>query len=368
MRLSGKSEVMRFNQLNSCLSFGDAITHHTFEIDKILRTWGFETKIFAGSIDKNFASYPGNIENDSRYKKYMNNTEDILLFHYSVHCDNISFYKGTKNKKIFEYHNITPPEYFRGYENFTELLCLNGRKELSNLSDCDWAVGDSEYNRRELIEHNFDESKTDVLPIFISFEKFDEAGINENLVKQYHDGWVNLIFVGRIAPNKKIEDIIKCFYYYHNGINKRSRLFLIGSLFLDKYNKELNDLINQLNLKRNVIFTDKVCLSDLKTYYSLSDVFICMSEHEGFCVPLLECMYFKIPILAYNSTAIPFTLDKSGVLINTKNYNEIAELIHIVVSDSKIRDQIIKKETERLKDFDIDKSKIKLKQIIERVI
>jgi glycosyltransferase involved in cell wall biosynthesis len=139
-------------------------------------------------------------------------------------------------------------------------------------------------------------------------------------------------------------------------------------LFLEKYNKELRDLIDQLDLGKSVIFTNKICLSDLKTYYTLSHAFLCMSEHEGFCVPLLESMYFNLPILAYNSTAIPFTLDKSGVLINTKNYDEIAELIQIIITDSKIRDQIIKKEREHLKDFEIGKNKIKLKQIIERVI
>jgi glycosyltransferase involved in cell wall biosynthesis len=248
------------------------------------------------------------------------------------------------------------------------MICLKGRQELSNLSDCNVAIGDSEYNRRELLEYNFDNNKTDVLPIFTSFEKFEEIGINENLFELYNDGYVNLLFVGRIAPNKKIEDIIKCFYYYNNGINYKSRLFLVGPLFLEKYDLELTNLINRLNLGNRVIFTDRVCLSDLKTYYKIADIFICMSEHEGFCVPLLESMYFNLPILAYNSTAIPFTLDKSGILINSKKYEEIAELINLIIEDSKIRNQIIKKETERLQDFDSNKTKIKLKQIIDKVI
>jgi glycosyltransferase involved in cell wall biosynthesis len=362
---------MRFIQLNSTLSFGDAITHHTFQLDKILRNWGFETKIFSDIIDSNFSTFkynlPDYVENDSHYKKYLNEDEDILLFHYSIYCDNIKFYKESKNKKIFEYHNITPSEYFKGYDSYTEMICSKGREELSKLSDCNIAIGDSEYNRRELLECNFDNCKTDVLPIFTSFEKFEEIGINEKLFKRYDDGNVNLLFVGRIAPNKKIEDIIKCFYYY-NVINKKSRLFLVGPLFLDKYNRELINLIKRFDLADRIIFTNKVSLLDLKTYYELSDVFICMSEHEGFCVPVLESMYFKLPILAFNSTAIPFTLDKSGILINSKKYAEIAELINLIIDDSKIRNQIIKRETERLQDFDSDKIKIKLKQIIDKVI
>jgi L-malate glycosyltransferase len=363
---------MRFIQLNSCLSFGDAITHHTFEIDKILRDWGFETKIFSDIIDNNFDTYkfnlPSNVENDSQYKKYLNGSDDILLFHYSVYCDNIKLYEESKNKKIFEYHNITPPKFFKGYDDYTEMICSKGRQELSKLFKCNVALGDSEYNRRELWEYNFDKCKTDVLPIFTSFEKFEDAKINEKLFEQYDDGYVNLIFVGRIAPNKKIEDVIKCFYYYNQGINQKSRLFLVGPLFLERYNTELSNLVNRLNLGNSVIFTNRVSLSDLKTYYKLSNVFVCMSEHEGFCVPLLESMYFKLPIIAYNSTAIPFTLDKSGILINSKKYDEIAEVINLIIEDSKMRNQIIKREEERLQDFTSDKIKSKLKKIIDKVI
>ena len=372
IRLLRRSEIVRFIQLNSCLSFGDAITHHTLEIDKTLRNWGFETKIFANVIDKSFGDYnhnlPDNLEIDSHYKNYLKNDEDILLFHYSVYCDNIKFYKESKNKKIFEYHNITPSGYFKGYDDYTEKICLMGRQELLNLTDCNVAISDSEYSQRELWEYSFDKFKTEVLPIFTSFERFEEVNINENLFNKYNDGYINILFVGRIVPNKKIEDIIKCFYYYHDGINCKSRLFLVGPLYLEKYNTELNNLINRLDLGKSVVFTNRVSLSDLKTYYRLSDAFISMSEHEGFCVPLLESMYFKLPIIAYNSTAIPFTLDKSGLLINSKKYEEIAELINLITEDSKIRDQVIKKEGERLQDFNPDKTKNKLKHIIERVI
>src|SRR5690606_23268712 len=173
---------------------------------------------------------------------------------------------------------------------------------------------------------------------------------------------------GRIAPNKKIEDVIKSFFCYNNFINRKSRLFLVGLLFLDKYNQELTNLINRLDLGNCVIFTNKVSILDLKTYYALSSAFICMSEHEGFCVPLLESMYFELPILAYNSTAIPFTLEKSGILLNAKKYEEIAEMINLIVEDSKMRNQLIKRQKERLHDFSPDNIKTKLKEILETVI
>ena len=236
--------------------------------------------------------------------------------------------------KIFAYHNITPPEYFKDTMTISGCICKRGRDELKNLTKCNLSIGVSEYNRRELVEHGFDERNSDVLPIFLHYNDYESVDLNDNLYNKFDDDFVNILFVGRIAPNKKIEDLIKTFYFYKK-INPKSRLFIIGAKFLNDYNRELTDFVGALKL-RDVYFTDKVPLSDLKTYYELADIFLCMSEHEGFCVPLIESMYFGIPIIAYNSTAIPYTLEKSGILINKKDYPEIAELINLLVEDDKI--------------------------------
>lgn len=353
---------MRIHQLNSCLSFGDAITNHTLEMDQVLQEWGFDTHIFSEIIDG--ASFSNKAQPDKNYKKYMKCKDDILIFHYSVYCENINLYKNTENIKIFEYHNITPPEYVIGYDDYLWQMCKRGRDELKNLTKCNLSLGDSEYNRLELVQNGFDENTSNVLPIFLHYDEYASVERNERLMELFNDDYVNILFVGRIVPNKKIEDLIKTFYIY-NKINPKSRLFLVGAKFLKKYDTELKDLIDRLKLN-NVYFTDRVPLSDLKTYYELADIFLCMSEHEGFCVPLIESMYFKIPIIAYNSTAIPYTLNNTSILVNEKNYIEIAELINIVVEDKNIYNRIIMKQNERLKDFDRTKVKLKLKSIIEK--
>lgn len=363
---------MRVIQLNSCLSYGDAITHHTFEIDRTLQSMGFETNIFSDIIDSNFHQYdfnmPKNVGYDANYKKYIHDKDCLLIFHYSFFCENIDMYKHTKNKKIFDYHNITPSEFFSGYDSFTENMCRMGRDELPHLCNCEIALGDSEYNRRELVECGFEEEKTDVLPIFLPISRFDEVSLNEKLLEIFDDDFVNILFVGRIAPNKKIDDVIRVFYYYNKVINHKSRLFLVGPLYLKKYNDELQNLISNLGLTGSIIFTDRVDISDLKTYYKLTDISICMSEHEGFCVPLLESIYFKNPIIAYNSTAVPYTLDKAGILVNEKRFEEIAEMINIIIDDKRLRESIIKKQTQRLDDFDRKNVEMKFREMIEGVI
>jgi glycosyltransferase involved in cell wall biosynthesis len=245
-------------------------------------------------------------------------------------------------------------------------VCKIGRDELRNLTNCSLCIGDSEYNRRELIEYGFNEERSDVLPIFLHYENYDGVDINDELYNRFNDGNINILFVGRVAPNKKIEDIIKAFGALKR-IYKRSRLVIVGAKFLNKYDNKLKNLVRNLNLT-DVYFTDRVSLSDLKTYYRLATVFLCMSEHEGFCVPLIESMYFKIPIIAYNSSAIPYTLGNSGILVNKKNYLEIAELIQIVVEDNKLRNKIIKNQDKRLDYFKRDNVEKQMKKIIEKAI
>lgn len=354
---------MRIHQLNSCLAFGDAITNHTLEMDKTLREWGFDTHIFSEIIEGKFHN---KAQPDNNYKRYLQSKDDLLIFHYSIYCENINLYKNSDNIKIFEYHNITPPEYVQGYDDYLWQMCKRGRDELKNLARCNFSIGDSEYNRLELVKNGFNGTTSDVLPIFLHYNDYASVEQNEKLMERFNDDYVNIIFVGRIVPNKKIEDLIKAFYIY-NKLNPKSRLFLIGSKFLKKYDMQLADLVNRLKLN-SVYFTDKVPLSDLKTYYELADVFLCMSEHEGFCVPLIESMYFKIPIMAYNSAAVPYTLKNAGILVNEKNYFEIAELINMVVEDKKLKDQIITIQNDRLNNFDQTNVKKKLKTIIERTL
>lgn len=135
----------------------------------------------------------------------------------------------------------------------------------------------------------------------------------------------------------------------------------------EKYYEQLKELVNRLNLE-NVYIIGQVHFKELLAYYKLSNVFISMSEHEGFCVPLLESMYFKIPIVAYNSTAIPYTLNGAGVLVNEKRYEEIAELAYMMVKDEKIRTKIIEKQNLQVKQFEKSRVERMLKNYIEKLI
>jgi glycosyltransferase involved in cell wall biosynthesis len=266
------------------------------------------------------------------------------------------------------YHNVTPWQFFEGFDENLKLLTKCGKEEIklflkSNLAFC---IADSEFNKNELNELGFD--NVYILPIIIDVEKYKRVKSNPKI--KFDDGYKNFLFVGRIAPNKKIEDLIKIFFVYKNAINPKARLIIIGSFEENEYKKYyfmLQGLIKSLNLK-DVIFTGRINFRDMVTIYRQADVFITMSEHEGFCLPLVEAMIFGIPIIAFNTTAIPETLGGSGILVNVKNYTEIAELIDIILMDHDFRDIIIKKQYERLSSFNVEMLREKFIEIIKPLI
>lgn len=339
--------VIQIHQIHPTVSYGDAIGNDMVEIQSVLRKFGYNSNIYAQYIHPKMRR----VKNYVEYKK-VSSSKNILIIHYSIGygSDFFAFVKSLPDKKILIYHNITPPEYYRDINSEYEYHIKIGREEIRHFRNIvELALGDSELNRQELVKLGF--KNTGVLPIIIEFNKYRVNG-DQKIIRKYNDSLVNILSVGRVSPNKKIEDVIKCFYYYNKYVNPKSRLFIVGSYEgMDKYYDKLKVLVNKLNLKK-VYFTGHVSFEELISYYKLANIFITMSEHEGFCVPLLESMYFKIPIIAYNSTAIPYTLGDSGILVNNKDYEEIAEMINLLVEDDALRKKIVKKQEERRKDFD----------------
>lgn len=354
--------ILQIHQILPSISYGDAISNHALEIKNILNAWGYKSEIYAQHIHPKLTHVTRAY---TEYKK-VSSPINILIFHFSIGSEVSGFVKTLPDKKILIYHNITPYNYFLGINDTLAHLLRNGRKELAGFSNMEClALGDSEYNRKELIELGF--KNTGVLPIVVDFEKYDQEP-DKRVLNKFTDDFINFIFVGRLSPNKKQEDVIKVFYYYKKCIDPHSRLFLVGSYNgTEKYYMQLCELIKRLNIE-NVYITGQVDFKELLAYYKLADVFLSMSEHEGFCVPLLESMHFRIPVVAHNSTAIPYTLDGAGLLFNEKQYEDIAELVNILLEDKKLKNRLIEKQRVRLNEF--EKSKIIgiFRRYIEQVV
>ena len=165
-------------------------------------------------------------------------------------------------------------------------------------------------------------------------------------------------------PNKAIEDLIRIFGVYHRAVNSHSRLYLVGSRYVAAYDEQLDALVASLGLQDYVTFTGLVSQSDLKTYYQVADLYLHASHHEGFCVPLIESMYFGVPILARKATAVPETLGDAGVLFTRLGYQEVAEMAHLLLTDGVLQAQVVARQRERLQDFAPSQVEARLRDIL----
>lgn len=357
---------MRVHQIVPELTTRDATSNQVYALDGILKKMEWESYIYASRRTPNAEKRSFPLE---AYRPFLPNKKDILLYHYTgAHaCEELFF--NSRNKKIFIYHNITPAEYFRGYNHPAYLSCKLGRERLPKFRQSHLALGDSEYNRQELLQAGFDAARTDVLPIILNLDALANSNLDSNTTLRYgQNGVTNLLYVGRIVPNKKIEGLIRVFYYYHRFINRRSQLFLVGSkMDTPHYMAQLELLLAELEVAGKVILPGGVSLSQLKSFYQLAHVYLCLSEHEGFCVPLLESMYFGVPIVALARAAVPYTLGKAGILVSEPDHPLIAELINEIMSNQDFRRTIVEHQKERLKDFSPIRIEEKFRGLIQRV-
>lgn len=338
---------MKILQILPCLAYGDAIGNDTIALDGAMKEMGYEAEIYAEAIDKRL---PKSIA------KTMNQwvepeKDDIIIYHLAVGWSYVSYIEKANCRKIAIYHNITPAHFYKGYSDAAYRACSLGIAEVKQLRNVfDYCLADSEFNKQELINYGY-KCRVDVLPVLISFEDYYQKP-TQSIIKKYNRRGTNIIFVGRVVPNKKHEDLIAAFYYYKKFFDPYARLFLVGACPKgDLYGMRLKDYVKKLNLK-DVYFTDHIAFKDILAYYKLADLFLCMSEHEGFCVPLVEAMTFNVPILAYDSCAIKWTLGGSGIMFQEKKFVEIAVLMNRIITDQELRKQIIEGQKQRLKDFD----------------
>ena len=350
---------MKIIQLLPTVSYGDAVSNDALAIDKLIRKMSINTEIYAEISGKNLP-----VKNISKLNDISGN--DILIYHMSTGTELNFRINKFQCRKIMIYHNITPPEFFRPYSHEMFALTSYGYRGLEYLNKTfNLCIADSEYNKSQLIEYGY-KCPVKVGPVLIPFQEYKQNP-DISVMKKYSDGWTNIIFVGRIAPNKKHEDIIKTFYYYKK-INPKSRLILVGSwVGMETYYERLKKYVKLLDVK-DVIFTGHVDFSEIISYYRVADIFLCMSQHEGFCVPLTEAMFFNVPVVALNAGAVPETLGKSGIIISDNNPIKTAGIIHKIMNDNKFRKSIINLQKKRLCDFSYEKTSGLLKKILKDFI
>jgi glycosyltransferase involved in cell wall biosynthesis len=331
----GAKTPLAINQFLPNLSYGDAISNEAITIRDHIRALGFRSDIYVRFIDPKVAHECHPFSVDALQ------ASDAAIYHHSIGTEITPHVVRFARPKCLVYHNITPAEFFEDFRPaFAEIL-RKGREDLRVIApNFRLSYGDSAYNAQELAQSGFHKPK--VLPICINPEKWAFPPEPELMCK-LSDGRTNIIFVGRIAPNKKQDDLIAGFAHYV-ALDPTARLFIIGAAEPgDPYAARLFQAITHHGLTDAVHMTGSISERQLAAYYRTAHLFWCMSEHEGFCAPLIEAMWFDVPVLAFKSSAVPETLGKAALMFTDKtDLAAVAAVARALIAEPKIRETLIR--------------------------
>ena len=350
---------MKIIQVAHALHPTDAASRQLLNMDKILRELGYETEMYAHRLDESLAERVGLMGDFSA------DPEDIVIYHMTTGTSFNRWVWNYPRKIVLFYHNITPARFFFGNAWGSWLKCLRGRHDLKTIAkNTFFAWGASEYSRQEL--ENAGIKRTAVLPIVVEPETYTMRGEDESVLR-YKDGRLNLLVVGRGVPHKKQDEAIEAAAWYRDHISPDIRLVLIGNI-KPSYEKKLRVLVKKRGMEENVLFAGQVTDEALCTWYRIADGLLCLSEHEGFCVPLIEAMIFGLPIFAKSAAAVPETLGGAGVLLSDTSPQGVAEAVRRTMADELALARLKKGRAERLAAFSPENVKSQLEADMKEIV
>ncbi len=337
---------------------GDAISNEATLFRDIFRRWGYTSEIF--SEERCVQQAARKQVRDVEHYIPTASPDDIVLLHLSIGSKVNDAFKHLPCKKAILYHNITPAHYFELVNKQTAGVLQRGREQVAALANVAQVnMADSRFNASELEAVGY--RNVEILPLVLDFSMLTRD-IDARMRLKLSDGRKNILFVGRCTPNKKIEDLLQVFAYYQKTIEPQSRLIHVGSYAgSERYFSLLTTAVREQRLE-NVMFCGTVTQPELNACYASANAFLCMSEHEGFCIPLLESMLHDVPILAHASAAVPETLDGGGILFSERRYDLAAELLNQLIQNAPLRSAVLKQQSARLARYRLRDLEAELRQ------
>lgn len=329
-------------------SRGDAISNEALLIRNIFRSWGYTSEIC--SETRRILPELRKDALDIEAVRAIIEPDDIVLLHLSIGSIVNDVFANLPCRKAILYHNITPSEYLRGVQEEVAMNLAKGREQAKRLTAVATVnLADSAYNAREFEQMGC--VSVGVLPLILNFDAL-RKGSDRRQYALFDDGKTNILFVGRCVPNKRIEDILYAFHYFQRYVEPNSRLILAGSYNgMESYQAYQLTIQKELKL-RDVVFTGSIPQQSLNACYGVADLFLCMSEHEGFCIPVLEAMALDLPVLAHAAAAVPDTMDGAGVLFHQKEYDAIAEMMGRLCRETTLREAVIDGQRQRIERYE----------------
>jgi glycosyltransferase involved in cell wall biosynthesis len=352
------------HQLTPTFAARDAIGDHIVQVQRVLRDMGLRSDLYVADAQRDVA----HLTTPFRELAVRSGEPTWLLYHASTGSSIADFLVERGEPKLLDYHNITPASMFGPWEPHVGVELQAARRQLAELAPhTELAFADSSYNEAELLELGY--RSGGVVPILIDAASFDHR-VDERVVDRLRSSsrgtaW---LFVSRIAPNKAHHDLLKAFAVYRRVYDPDATLRILGTPASHAYITALEAFRSALQLDHAVSFLGQVSDEDKAAHFEAADVYVSTSDHEGFGVTLLEAMHHGLPVVAYGSTAVPETMGDGGVCLATKEPTTVAAAVHRVVSDPVVRAGVVAAGHARVKDFDIEIGRQKLRDIITSVV
>jgi glycosyltransferase involved in cell wall biosynthesis len=340
---------------------GDAVGDHALRVRDVLRAWGHESDIFVMTPGGGDADAQSWTEPEAR-------DGDVTIFHFATASPMSEVFGRLPGTRVLWYHNITPARFVAPYDAGLAKVSAAARLELAALAGrVDVAVGVSDFNRQELEALGF--PRTAVVPIMLDLNRLRQVPRVPALEWILQDGLANILFVGRIAPNKKIEDHIRLATLFARYVDTSYRFIFVGRYdVVPGYYAALRTMLGTYGLVADRFwFTGPVPDVELAAYYRNAHAYVSMSEHEGFCVPIVEAMAMDVPVLAYADTAVPETLGGAGVSFRPKDLEFAAELLGDLIYDEPFRHDVLAGQRVRVREFARDRFEPALRNLLETV-
>ncbi|MGH9016418.1 MAG: glycosyltransferase family 4 protein [Acidimicrobiales bacterium] len=351
---------MRVDQVIPSLASRDAIGVHTLALADALRAAGVASDIFYGDCSPDLLRRARHIGSLGRAQK-----DRFLLYQSSIGSPVFDAFAARPEPKLVNYHNITPATLLQGWEPSVGYEVGLGREQLGRLSDsCRLAIADSAFNEGELIDAGF--PRTAVAPLLIDMTVRDEAdgAALRRLRAAKEDGGPDFLFVGKVSPHKAPHDLVKMLAVYRRMYHPRARLHLVGSPLGRRYGPALDAFVADLGLADAVTVVGSVSPEELEAYYRTADVFVCASDHEGFCVPIVEAMAHDVPVVAYAAAAVPETVGEAGLVLPSKEPLAFAAAVHRVVDDARLRSVFSRAAAARVEEFSLPRSRARFVDLV----
>lgn len=352
---------MVINQWLPAAHRGDAIGDNARRYRDVLRAHGHDSHIYAMEADSEMR------DEVRAFAAPAAREGDLTLFHFATPSPMTEAFPLLRGARVLQYHNITPAHFFAPFDLEISRLCLEARRQLRSLvGRIDLALGVSEFNRRELDNVGF--ANTGVLPLAVDLTRIENAPRSPALERSLSNGLDTFLFVGRVAPNKRIEHLIRLAACYKRCVSPHFRVIVVGRHDgVTGYYCALRALLAKLGWPSDrFVFTGPVPDADLAAYYRAARVYVSMSEHEGFCVPLVEAMAADLPVLAYSCTAVPDTLGGAGMQFAPKDFERVAVLLGLLASDTGLRTSIIEGQRRRRLHFQASRTDDDLRRLVGR--